>query len=257
MIQLGNHFSANDHSRHSEWLRQRQWFIKAKQDHQRREESANKLEDDILAAATEAVIATQAQIDAFEAKLDSYDIAITEAMIENREQTDLLTTRLVETELRLQAMLQQAYILEDGRRVFKSEDGTFVIDEFGENVSREEVDFELVIGPTAEVYLKDLNLKRDDLEALTELKEERRQLEKAHELVQEKRELLDQGNTPVQDLEDFDAEILDAMPPSARMKIPGAEIPSNTPGLKSGFSKSVSPEPVPSVLLHASRPLPT
>ena len=37
MVKLGEHFASDDRSRHSEWLRQQQWFIKARQDNQRRD----------------------------------------------------------------------------------------------------------------------------------------------------------------------------------------------------------------------------
>lgn len=41
MMALREHFSRNDRSRHSEWLRQRKWFIKARQDQERKEEIAD------------------------------------------------------------------------------------------------------------------------------------------------------------------------------------------------------------------------
>jgi len=37
MVKLGEHFASDDRSRHSEWLRQQKWFIKARQDNQRRD----------------------------------------------------------------------------------------------------------------------------------------------------------------------------------------------------------------------------
>lgn len=43
--------------------------------------------------------------------------------------------------------------MEDGRRVFKSEDASYVIDEHGAPVGRDEVDYGLVDGlVTAETY---------------------------------------------------------------------------------------------------------
>ncbi|MCP4182467.1 MAG: hypothetical protein GY761_04015, partial [Hyphomicrobiales bacterium] len=156
MILLGDHFSRDDQSRHSEWLRRRQWFIKARQDHHRKEDIADRLDEDVLSFAAEAIIATEiqiaefeARIDAYEARLDSYDqkltaydIAITKTLVENTNLLAILEQQLADVDAELLSMLAQAYVLDDGRRIFKSEDGSFVVDENGEQVTRDEVDFD-------------------------------------------------------------------------------------------------------------------
>ena len=155
MIQLGEHFKSDDRGRHSDWLRQRRWFIKAKQDHQRREHISDKFGDEMSSLVADAVMATQIQIVEFEAKLDIYDQATVEALIENQILLDAVRSRL-------NSMLDQAYVMKDGRRVFKSEDGSTVIDEFGKNVSAEEIDPERIPdgGITAEQYMRDFQLER-------------------------------------------------------------------------------------------------
>lgn len=78
-------------------------------------------------------MATPTQVEEFEIKLDSYDEAIVTALMENQELLDAVRNEIT-------AMLSQAYVLEDGRRVFKTEDGTQVFDEFGTEVQADEVD---------------------------------------------------------------------------------------------------------------------
>lgn len=85
---LVEHFKSDDRSRHSDWLQQQRWFIKARQDHQRREEIADRSEDGVAALASEVVMATQAQIKSFEVKLDSYDEATVVALMENQDLID-------------------------------------------------------------------------------------------------------------------------------------------------------------------------
>ncbi len=208
MIQLMHHFGNDSRFSHSEEARRKQWFIKARQEQKLRDNIAEEAAENatVTAIGVSVIIASEIQIAEFEAKLDVYDTAITEALMDNRERLDFIEKRLAETELRLQVMLEQAYIIEDGRRVFKSEDGSFVIDEFGEEVTPDEVDFDLVTGPTAQAYLEQLQFKRDDLEMRDSLNAERLKLHKAHDLVQEKREVVKSGMATVEDLEDHDAD---------------------------------------------------
>lgn len=59
MVKLGEHFASDDRSRHSEWLRQQRWFIKARQDNQRRDDIVEKQDDNFAAFAGEVIMATQ------------------------------------------------------------------------------------------------------------------------------------------------------------------------------------------------------
>ncbi|WP_297339339.1 hypothetical protein [Pseudophaeobacter sp.] len=94
MVALGEHFNSEDRSRHSEWLRQQRWFIKARHDHQHRQEIADKLEDGVTSLAAEVVMASQSQIKSFEVKLDSYDEATVMALMENQELIDAVQDRI-------------------------------------------------------------------------------------------------------------------------------------------------------------------
>jgi len=211
MVALGEHFKSEDRSRHSEWLRQQRWFIKARHDHQRREEIADKIEDGVAAFAVETVMATQSQIKSFDVKLDSYDEATVIALMENQELIDAVQDRLAD-------MLARAYVMDDGRRVFKTQDGTQVFDESGAEVPAEELDPDLIDDsrPTYEEYAA-------DVEALAALEVDRTQILEFQERVDATREDIADGEVSEAELEALDAELLDAMPPTVRGHVLGLE----------------------------------
>jgi len=66
-------------------------------------------------------------------RLDAHQLAVIEALQNNREELDLAEGQVDE-------LLDRAYVLPDGRRVFKSEDGTRIYDEFGRELGDDEVD---------------------------------------------------------------------------------------------------------------------
>ncbi len=229
MVDLGNHFR-RDESRHSEWLRQRKWFVKAREDQNKREQNAEKLEEGMIAYAAEVIAATEIQIKQFEVKLNSYDAATVTALMENQKQLDVVNARI-------EAMLQQAYVMEDGRRVFKTEDGTQVFDESGQEVSSDELDFDLIDDnrPTWGTYQSDTDV-RDDLLS------ERENLNVYQQKLDEAREQVSGGDISQDELEELDAELLEMMPDAVRSNVPDIE-PSTKPNLASSF-KSSAAEPI-------------
>ena len=132
MVALIEHFRAEGAGRESEWARQRRWFIKAKHDQQRREQMEEREEDSATALSAAATLASEIQIREFKVKVDAYDSATVTALMENQELLDAVNKRL-------EAMLARAHVLEDGRRVFRTEDGTQVFDEHGLEVTAEEI----------------------------------------------------------------------------------------------------------------------
>jgi len=137
MIQLASHFRSDDSRRHSEWLRQQQWFIKARHEQERREKLEDKLDDDLAAFAAEVVMATEIQLRAFETRLDRYDEATVTALMENTEALEAVRERLDD-------FLTRAFVMDDGRRVFLTEDRLQAFDEFGAEVTQDELDFDVV-----------------------------------------------------------------------------------------------------------------
>lgn len=205
MVAIREHFSSEGPGRDSEWARQKRWFIKARQDHQRREDIAEKVEDGVAALATAVTVAaSQAQIKAFETKLDTYDTATVEALMNNQELIDAAKARL-------ESLLDRAYVMPDGRRVFKTEDGTQVFDEFGEEVSPEELDPDLIgpERPTHEAFLAEVN-------GLKDLEAERADLLEYQDKLDAAREQIADGDISEADLEALDAELLEMMPETVR-----------------------------------------
>ena len=137
MIQLTTHFRRDAFDRHSEWLRQQQWFIRAQMDRQHRTEVEERTDNDLFDLAVDVLMASQDQIIQFGKKLDRYDEATVRALMKNQES-------LEEVNARLDALLDRAYVMQDGRRVFKTDNGTKVFDEFGQEVSSDELDSNLI-----------------------------------------------------------------------------------------------------------------
>jgi len=224
MSQLGEHFVSDDRSRHSEWLQHQQWFIKARRDHERKEEAADNLQDDILALAAEVILATEIQIEEFKVKLDAYDEATVIALMENQELLDAVNAQL-------HSMLERAYVMDDGRRVFKTEDGTQVFDEFANEVKRDELDFDLISpgSPTWEQRLELLG-KRDQLTS------EREQILEFQEKLDHAREQVVDSKISISELDDLDAELADAMPPSVKAHLSESAAAAKAPNIKSAFT---------------------
>jgi len=292
LIQLGEHFRDSNRSRHSEWLlrQRRQWFIKARRNHAQKEDSTDKQAEEILSLATETMMATQVQINAFEkqldvyesrlddyeARLDAYDAAIANAITENNKMIDIINQRLVDTEARLQHMLERAYVMEDGRRVFKSKDGSYAIDEHGKNVSRDEVNFDDVIGLPAEQYMKDYTSKQNDIDERAKRQEfsqtlfkaqaesdvGREKLGQARELIAEKRARIEKGGITGSELEKMKSDLKDVTSSLDFPTIPISTInniakPMNTaeiPSAKTAFSANAdSSKAVTSPVISASK----
>lgn len=102
---------------------------------QKQDEHRNDLSD---IADLSATIITNEQAETFRAELNTYDAATVDALLANEKALDAINDQL-------EAVLLQAHVLEDGRRVFKTEDGTQVFDEFGvelgaETISPDEID---------------------------------------------------------------------------------------------------------------------
>ncbi|MGH1330672.1 MAG: hypothetical protein ACRBBK_07305 [Paracoccaceae bacterium] len=169
------------------------------------------MEEDIVGLAAEAIMATEVQLVKFEAKLDRYDEATVKALMENQELLDAVNARI-------DAMLEQAYVMEDGRRVFRTEDGTQVFDEHGTEVSSLVLDPQLIDPalPSWEAYSADITIQ-------TELTAERTAILDYQERLDVAREEIDGGEISEADLEALDADLLDAMPDAVRANVPGLE----------------------------------
>ena len=219
MVKLGEHFASDDRGRHSEWLRQQQWFIKARQDNQHRDTVEDKAEQNASAFASAVVMATATQIEKFEIKLNSYDEATVVALMENQELMDAVNARI-------DALLAQAYVMDDGRRVFRTEDGEQVFDEFGGEVSAEELNADLIDPsyPTWEAFSAEVDQRQELTQQRTEILEFQEKVDAAHEQIAE-------GEISEADLDALDAELLEAMPLAVRDHVAGLESDTPAPDL--------------------------
>lgn len=212
MINLVSHFSHDD-SHHSEWLRQRKWFIKARDDKEQRKEIEDKLEENTGAYANAVIVATELEIQAFEAKLDQYETATVEALIENQKALDAVNARI-------ESLLSRAYVMEDGRRVFKTEDGSQVFDEHGQEISPDELDYDLITNdkPSWEDYQKDI-ATRDELLV------EKQKLHEYQDKLDDTRDKISEDNLTKEELDDLDAELQDLMPEDIQKHVPSIDTP--------------------------------
>lgn len=243
LVHLAEHFADDNRFGTTEAARRRQWFIKAKRDNARQEELLDKAEDSMLATAAIVTQATEIQIAEFRAKLDQYDEATIKALNENRIRMDEVKARLAELDIEIQEMLNQAYVMEDGRRVFLTKDGTQAFDEDGNEVSPDELDFNLIgpEKPTWESY-SGARDERDALRAEQErLEAERQEILDFQEKVDAARDRLDEGDITKDELDALDSELADAMPPSVRKQTPGFDTAENAPDLKTDFTAPANP----------------
>jgi hypothetical protein len=128
--------------------RDQERFFRETEKKQKEDRVADRIDEDLTDLATIAVLATEAEVAAFRGDIDLYRTATTEALIENERQ-------LVEVRRAIDDMLARAYVLPDGRRVFKTEDGLRVFDEHGVELSADTIDPEAIEEwrPRAEPYL--------------------------------------------------------------------------------------------------------
>jgi len=234
MIKLGEHFRRDDRSRHSGQFQQKRWFIKARQDQERRDVLEDRAEANFTAFATAVVVATQIEIEEFTARLDTYDEATVKALMENQETLDLINDQLSK-------MLERAYVMEDGRRLFKTEDGMQVFDETGQEVTRGELDFDLITPdmPSWESYQPILTESQ-------RLNAERDQILEFQGKVDAAREKVADVKMTKDDLDDLDAELADAVPPSVKAHLPEGMNPAvNAPDVRGEFSAQADPATLP------------
>ena len=153
-------------------------------------------------------MATDIQIEAFTVRLDAYDAATTEALLENEEARAALRRQMEE-------ILGKAYVLPDGRRVFKTEDGLRVFDESGQELSAKEIDPDVISRdrPTWETYRSYV----DQNEALTQEHSDLIAYQARLDTVHER---LDAGDITADELKSMDAQLRAELPDSVNERLP-------------------------------------
>lgn len=179
--------------------RRQQW---RDDERERAEQQASETFDTI-----ETVLAAREAVVEFRVQLDGYDTATVGALIENQEAIDAVRARI-------DAMLEEAYVLPDERRVFKTKDGTRVFDEYGKEVATEIIDPDAIDErhPRWEAF-------KAETDAKAELEEDRQQLLEYQAKLDEARERLDKGEITHKELESLKADIAEDMPDAVRTKL--------------------------------------
>ena len=200
-------------------MRQRALFTEqARHDKQKREERQDK-NDRAIDAASEAasiVLATTKQLATFNQTLDTYDTATVEALMRNERE-------LAEVQARIDAMLVEAHVMEDGRRVFKTEDGTQVFDEHGKEVTNLIDPMEIPdTNPTWESYHSSRAEEHFILDARRDILDYQQRLDEA-------RDRAASGELTQDELEQLEASLAEDMPEQVR-----AALPSNHPLAQTG-----------------------
>jgi len=245
LIQLAHHFGNDARFAGSREARRRQWFIKARQEQRLREDVAEETAAtvNVTAFAATVIMATEARIDAFEAKLGLYNVATTAALMENQIEYEDLQKRMAAIDARLEGMWQYANIMPDGRRVFLTADRTQAYDEFGAPVSNEEYDYDLFRSDHRPVdgfldRLKERGEIRDAMEANLVA---RNKIHEFDDLNNRHREELAEGGVTQDRLHEMDTELLDMMPPEVAGHLPADMAPANAPDARSSFTANANP----------------
>lgn len=205
------------------------WFIAAKHQREQKELHADREEQELIDLLTSVVLADAIEVEEFKVELDTYDALTIEALTENQFILDQLY-------LERDTMLDSAYQLENGTRVFKSEDGVRVFDESGDLVS-DNVIHPDEIGdhyPKAEPYL-------EKLEFIEKHEAIQQDLFDYQEKLDDARERLDSDDLAQEEFEAIREEIQNEMPLEVRRKLPDYD-PSQETDLTSEFAATATIE---------------
>lgn len=154
------------------------------------------------------VMVSASELETFRVELDSYDTATIAALQENERE-------LAAVRERLDGLLLKAHVLPDGRRVFKTEDGTRVFDEFGSELDLTVIDPDLIENsrPRWEAY-------KPDFERVRELTEERDEILEYQQKLDAARERIDAGEISREEFDEMRDELKTAMPDAVRAQVP-------------------------------------
>lgn len=203
---------------------------KTVQDRERRQKQDEARDDSAEFGDLAATVITAEQAETFRIELDTYHTATIEALEINREALDFARERLAET-------LERAHTLDDGRRVFETEDGQRVFDEFGNEVSPDLITPEEILDhhPKWEEYSE-----RSD--RVGELETEQSRLLEFQAELDEASERLDSGTLTVREFDDLRAELRDTAPDAVRAIIPGMEISEVEPTANAALDLNLDSE---------------
>lgn len=185
--------------------------------HRKKREAAENRYDDETWTLIEIFLASTESIAEFRLQLDDYDAKTVEALMENREALEAIRGHINE-------LLDEAYVLPDGRRVFKTRDGSHVYDEHGTELSIEEIDPAEITGshPFWETY----HAARQTEAAL---EKQREKLIVYQNKLDDAREHLDNGGITQDELSRMKIDLANDMPETVREKLGLRPVQADTP----------------------------
>ena len=195
-------------AKRAEWRREdeRRYIDRIKADEkEKKREKEQERQDEALMDWALAELASQADIAAFTVKLDKHDAATVEALMENEKALERVREELW-------IMLDKAYVLPDGRRVFKTEDGTRVFDEHGQEVTDFDAQQIEEWRPKWEEMNKSIE-KRDALE------NERRELIEYQDRLDKIREEADKDGLTKDELEKLEKRLEEGTPEAVKRQL--------------------------------------
>lgn len=202
---------------------------------ERRDDQRDQLAADLADLGMMMVSASEIAI--FRSQLDTYDTATVIALQENER-------ALAEAQQRLDAILLKAHVLPDGRRVFKTEDGTRVFDEFGSRVDASTITPDAIMDhhPTWETY-------QHDFEEIKRLQIERNTLVEYQGKLDDARDRLNSGDMTRAEYTQLRDELEISMPDAVQRYVPGMEERASpepdAPSASTDMSLDISADMVP------------
>lgn len=205
---LGREFKVRTEAAYREALRRHQFELAERERRERRED----IQDDAAEAMDFAMsMVTIAEMDEFWVELDHYDTATITALQENER--ELLIARE-----NLDKLFAKAHVLPDGRKVFETQDGLRVFDQFGQEVPAD------VIKPDE---IDDSRPRWETAKAAIEehraLLNERAELLEYQGKLDEARERLDKGDMTREEFDKLREDLKSTMPEAVREQFPELE----------------------------------
>ena len=213
---------------HSENLskEREKWFIVARDQREQQELKEDKSEEAFMEFATSIMLATEIEVQEFQAKLDVYDEATVKALMENTEALEAINEKI-------QKNLNHSHTLEDETRVYKSEDGTWGINEHGQRFDAETHDMETIPSTKVTAEEAEADFKERDM-----LQRERTEILEFQEKSDHARERSNSDDFTKEELNALDKELEVEMPMAVKRQMQDHD-PTQETIFKSNFDASL------------------
>lgn len=225
MLRAIDHFDVREALQDEKDKQRTKWFIAAREQRERKIQNEERLEDDFMDLASSVILATEIEVQEFQAQLDIYDEATVKALMENQKALDAINEKIEEK-------FKDGHIMDDGRKVLKSDDGTWAIDEEGERLDSRTHDMDAI--PETRVKADDVVT---DIKKRDGLRIERQRILDYQEKLDNARERSASDDFTKEELDTLDKELEAEMPMAVKRQMPDYD-PAQETNLKSDFDSS-------------------